>query len=110
MYEVTVSDSEMIPRYDADNQRRRFIRGKSNVWSGFQVPQGKVSQTITLTPFNYLKEFNRGKFTGVDGGQVTSVLNTIARIGVIDAKHFGGNSWHTPYGPLCLRAKMHWNS
>ncbi|HLA54119.1 MAG TPA: hypothetical protein VK618_12470, partial [Flavitalea sp.] len=23
-------------------------------------------------------------------------------IGVIDKKHFGGNSWHTPYGPICL--------
>jgi len=20
----------------------------------------------------------------------------------IDKKHFGGNSWHTPYGPICL--------
>jgi len=33
---------------------------------------------------------------------VTSLLNTIARIGVIDEKHFGANSWHTPYGPICL--------
>lgn len=102
VYEVTVSDSEMIPRYDADTHRRRFIRGKSNVWSGFEIARGKVSQTITLSPFNYQKEYNRGKFVGIDGDRVTSVLNTIARIGVIDAKHFGGNSWHTPYGPLCL--------
>jgi len=102
VYEVNVSDSEMIPRYDADTHRRRFIRGKSNVWSGFEIAQGKVSQTITLSPFNYQKEYNRGKFVGIDGDRVTSVLNTIARIGVIDARHFGGNSWHTPYGPLCL--------
>ena len=33
---------------------------------------------------------------------MTNVLNTIARIGVIDEKHFGGNNWHTPYGPVCL--------
>ena len=39
---------------------------------------------------------------GEDGKQITSLLNTIARIGVIDEKHFGGNSWHTPYGPICL--------
>jgi len=102
IYEVTVSDNEIIPRYDADTHRRRFIRGNSNVWSGFEIPAGKVTQTITLTPFNYQEEYNRGKFAGIDGQQVTSVLNTIARIGVIDAKHFGGNSWHTPYGPLCL--------
>ena len=102
VYDIAVSDNELIPRYDADTHRRRFTRGKTDVWSGFDIPKGKVSQTITLTPFNYQKEYNRGKFVGIDGDRVTSVLNTIARIGVIDAKHFGGNSWHTPYGPICL--------
>ena len=102
VYEVTVSDNEMIPRYDEDTHRRRFTRGKTDVWSSFEIPKGNVSQTITLSPFNYQKEYNRGKFVGIDGDRVTSVLNTIARIGVIDAKHFGGNSWHTPYGPICL--------
>jgi len=102
VYAVTVSDSEMIPRYDSDTHRRRFTRGMTDVWSGFDIPKGEVSQTITLTPFNYQKEYNRGKFVGIDGDRVTAVLNTIARIGVIDAKHFGGNSWHTPYGPICL--------
>ena len=102
VYDVTVSDKEMIPRYDSDTHRRRFTRGMTDVWSGFDIPKGKISQTITLTAFNYQKEYNRGKFVGIDGDRVTSVLNTIARIGVIDAKHFGGNSWHTPYGPICL--------
>jgi hypothetical protein len=102
VYDVVVSDQEMIPRYDSGTNRRRFTRGMTDVWSGFDIAKGKVSQTITLTPFNYQKEYNRGKFVGIDGDRVTSVLNTIARIGVIDAKHFGGNSWHTPYGPICL--------
>jgi hypothetical protein len=102
IYEVTVSGSEVIPRYDAGTNRRRFIRGNSDVWSGFEIPAGTVSQSIILTPFDYRKKYNRGKFAGIDGDRVTSVLNTIARIGVIDDKHFGGNSWHTPYGPLCL--------
>jgi hypothetical protein len=102
VYDISVSDHEMIPRYDDDTHRRRFIRGKTNVWSGFEIPKEKVSQTITLSPFDYHQEYNRGKFVGLDGDRVTSVLNTIARIGVIDAKHFGGNSWHTPYGPICL--------
>jgi hypothetical protein len=102
VYEVTISDSEMIPRYDEDTHRRRFTRGKTDIWSSFEINKEKVSQTITLSPFNYHKEYNRGKFVGIDGERVTSVLNTIARIGVIDAKLFGGNSWHTPYGPICL--------
>lgn len=102
VYGLTVSDSEMIPRFDEDTHRRRFVRGSSKVWSDFEIAQGKTLESIRLTPFNYRKEYNRGKFAGIDGDRVTAVLNTIARIGVIDAKHFGGNSWHTPYGPLCL--------
>ncbi len=102
VYEITVSDHEMIPRYDEGTYRRRFTRGKTDVWSSFEIAKGNLTQTITLSPFDYHKEYNRGKFVGIDGDRVTSVLNTIARIGVIDAKHFGGNSWHTPYGPICL--------
>ncbi|MFA7420310.1 MAG: hypothetical protein WCZ90_11560 [Melioribacteraceae bacterium] len=99
---IGISEKEMLPRYDSSVNRRRFIRGKTDVWSGFTIPKGKYTQRVTFTPFNYHKEYNRGSFVGVDGNQLTSVLNTIARIGVIDAKHFGGNSWHTPYGPICL--------
>ena len=102
VYNVAVSNSEMIPRYDEDTHRRRFIRGKSDIWSSIEVAEGTVNQTIKLSSFNYQQAYNRGKFVGIDGDRVTSVLNTIARIGVIDAKHFGGNSWHTPYGPICL--------
>ncbi|MDB5193842.1 MAG: hypothetical protein JWQ96_3405 [Segetibacter sp.] len=101
-YTVTVTDKEIIPRYDSGTNRKRFIRGATNVWSAFNVPAGKTSQSITLSYFDFNKEFGRGKFVGMNGEQVSSVLNTIARIGVIDRKHFGGNSWHTPYGPICL--------
>lgn len=99
---IGISEKEMLPRYDSSVNRRRFIRGKTDVWSAFNISKGKYTQTIKFTPFNYQKEYNRGNFAGIDGNQVTAVLNTIARIGVIDAKHFGGNSWHTPYGPICL--------
>jgi len=102
VYRASVSDSELIPRYDADTHRRRFIRGNSDVWSPFAIPAGKFTQTIRLSAFDYQNEYSRGKFVGIDGDRVTAVMNTIARIGVIDAKHYGGNSWHTPYGPICL--------
>lgn len=101
-YSIAVSDQEMIPRYDAGTNRKRFIRQNTNVWSAFNMPANKTSQNITLSYFDFNKEYGRGKFIGMNGEQVSSVLNTIARIGVIDAKHFGGNSWHTPYGPICL--------
>ncbi len=99
---ITVSQKEMIPRYDSGTHRRRFIRQKTNVWSSFQVLAGTTTQSIDFSFFDYTKQYGRGDFKGVNGDQVTSVLNTIARIGVIDANYFGGNSWHTPYGPICL--------
>ena len=102
LYAVSVSDNEMKYRYDPDTKRRRFIRQKTDVWDSFQLPAGKYSETVTFSRMDYNKEFGRGNLVGIDGKQVTNLLNTIARIGVIDAKLFGGNSWHTPYGPICL--------
>lgn len=101
-YSVTISKNEMIPRYDSGTNRRRFIRKRTDVWSPFMLAAGKSSQLITLSYFDFNKEYGRGKFKGLNGSLVSGVLNTIARIGVIDALHFGGNSWHTPYGPICL--------
>lgn len=102
LFNIGISEKEMLPRYDSSINRRRFIRGKTDVWSPFNIQKGKYTATVKFTPFNYQKEYGRGDFKGIDGNQLTSVLNTIARIGLIDAKHFGGNSWHTPYGPICL--------
>jgi hypothetical protein len=101
VYNIAVSDNELNPRYEAE-KRSRFIRGKTDVWDDFTVSEGKYVQTITLSYLNYNDTYNRGNFVGVNGKQVTNLLNTIARIGVIDEKLFGGNSWHTPYGPICL--------
>jgi len=101
IYNISVSDSELTSRYEAE-KRSRFIRGKTNVWDTFHVPAEKYVQTISLSYINYNEAYNRGNFVGENGKQVTSLLNTIARIGVIDEKHFGANSWHTPYGPICL--------
>ncbi len=102
VYVVSVSDSEMKYRYDADTKRRRFVRGNTDVWDSFTVSAGKYTESLTFSWVDYNKEYNRGHLAGINGKQVTALANTIARIGVIDAKHFGGNSWHTPYGPICL--------
>ena len=67
-----------------------------------EAPAGTTTSTVTLSWFDYKQASDRGKFVGINGDEVTSVLNTIARMGVIDKQHFGGNSWHTPYGPICL--------
>ena len=101
-YTIAIASREMLPRFDSVTHRRRFIRDNTDVWAPFKTDAGKTSQSITLSYFSFKDQFNRGKFIGINGGQVSAVLNTIARIGVIDKEHFGGNSWHTPYGPICL--------
>ena len=101
VYNISVSDIELTCRYETE-KRSRFIRGKTNVWDSFKVPKGKYNQTITLSYVDYDKEYNRGRLVGINGKDVTNLLNTVARIGVIDKNLFGGNSWHTPYGPICL--------
>ncbi|MBK0378441.1 alpha-L-rhamnosidase-related protein [Mucilaginibacter segetis] len=101
-YTIAVSEKEMLPRTDSGTNRRRFIRNSANVWAAFNVAAGKTSQSITFNYFNYEDKYGRGDLKGVNGKQVNAVLSTIARIGVIDSLHYGGNSWHTPYGPICL--------
>lgn len=99
---VAVTSAEMTPRFDAGTNRRRYVRDTTDVWAPCALAAGKSSQRITFTAFEFNKKFGRGELVGVNQEQVSAVLNTIARIGVIDKKHFGGNSWHTPYGPICL--------
>jgi hypothetical protein len=101
-YTVSVSDKEILPKMDSGTNRRRFIRKRTDVWAPYSIPAGTSNQSITLSYFDFNEKYGRGKFKGVDGAKVSAVLNTIARIGVIDSLHFGGNSWHTPYGPICL--------
>jgi hypothetical protein len=101
-YTITVSNQEMLPRTDSGTNRRRFIRKGTDVWSPFNIAAGTSSQSLTFSYFDYNEKYGRGKLTGINGEQVNAVLSTIARIGVIDSLHFGGNSWHTPYGPICL--------
>jgi len=101
-YTVTVSGKELRFKSDSGTNRRRFIRQRTDVWAPFTISAEKSSESITLSYFNVDEKYGRGKFKGVDGTEISAVLNTIARIGVIDSLHFGGNSWHTPYGPICL--------
>lgn len=101
-YTIAVSPTEMQPRFDSDTKRRRYVRDTTDVWAPVNIGKGKSIHRITLSYFDFNEKYGRGNLKGVNQEQVSSVLNTIARIGVIGKKHFGGNSWHTPYGPICL--------
>jgi len=101
-YSVIVSDKEMGFKLDSGTNRRRFLRKRTDVWAPFNMNAGSSYQSLTLSYFDFNDRYGRGKIVGINGQQVSAVLNTIARIGVIDSLHFGGNSWATPYGPICL--------
>ncbi|HMK38535.1 MAG TPA: hypothetical protein VK569_04285 [Bacteroidota bacterium] len=98
----TASPSDLRYRYDAGTHRRRFIRGSTDLWQPMRYPSGAYRQVLRISSPGFQEEMVRGTFPGIDGGAVTSMLNTIARLGVIDSRLYGGNSWHTPYGPVCL--------
>jgi hypothetical protein len=98
---ITIQKNEPLLRLDSGTNRRRFLRDSTDVWAPYKAA-GKTTQSITLSWFDFNKTYGRGQLSGINGDQVSAVLNTIARIGVIDKQHFGGNSWHTPYGPICL--------
>ncbi|HLK29342.1 MAG TPA: hypothetical protein VKT28_12245 [Puia sp.] len=101
-YRISIAQKDLLPRFDSGTNRRRFIRDRTDVWAPFKISAGTTNQSITLSYFDFYEKFGRGKFVGINSDQASAVLNTIARIGVIDQQHFGGNSWHTPYGPICL--------
>jgi Chitobiase/beta-hexosaminidase C-terminal domain/F5/8 type C domain len=98
----TCSPAELTYRHDPGTNRRRFIRGGTDVWKPTTYTAGTYHQVLRISAPSYAKTLGRGTFRGIDGEAVTSILNTVARLGVIDSRLFGGNSWHTPYGPICL--------
>jgi hypothetical protein len=98
----SLSPSDLSYRYDSTTHRRRLVRGTTDVWQTALYPAGAYRQVLRISSPAFQDELGRGTFRGIDGEAVTSILNTIARLGVIDSRHYGGNSWHTPYGPICL--------
>lgn len=101
-YSIAMAPNDILPRFDSVTHRRRYIRDRVDVWAPFVLDAGNSSESITLSYFDFNEKYGRGNLVGINGNEVSAVLNTIARIGVIDKQHFGGNSWHTPYGPICL--------
>jgi hypothetical protein len=83
----------------------RFINDRQDIWDSFDAT-GRTSITYRLRAMDYDKAFYRGDFRGIKTESVTSLLNTIARVGVIDEKLMGSNNWHLDMGFVCLHE--HW--
>ena len=83
----------------------RFIIDRQDIWDAFDA-MGTTSITYRLTALNYDEAYSRGDFRGFSNESVRSVLNTIARVGVIDERLMGSNNWHLDMGFVCLHE--HW--
>jgi len=81
--------------------QHRFFRDRQDIWAPFDIPTGTQTKvTYNLRGLSYEKAFDRGKFPGLDGHNVREILNTIARIGVIDDRIMGSNGWYSGYAVL----------
>lgn len=79
----------------------RFIVDRQDIWDLFDVRKtSKV--TYRLKASAYDESFSRGEFPGLDKESIQGILNTIARVGVIDENITGSNNWHLDMGYAVL--------
>jgi len=93
----SVTRQELLPKYNLS----RYLSNKLDVWKSYNVKQNdSIGVTYDLIPLAYDTAYDRGTFKGVNGASIREMMHTIARYGVIDKQHFGGNGWRTGY--ICL--------
>ncbi|MBF8296225.1 MAG: hypothetical protein HW389_2770 [Bacteroidetes bacterium] len=100
-----VTHRELVPRYDPEFHRRRYLTDGEDVWSPEPL-SGNVSVEYELTAIDYNAEYDRGTIKHFDKKAMGTLMNTVARIGVIDRNLHGSNSWRTPFGPVCLHEQF----
>ncbi len=86
-----LTPSELGQRYDLS----RFVNGKSDVFTPFEVEKGRAEISLKLSYVDYAKEYDRGNLVGIDAIAVRELLNTTGRYGVIDKNIIGANGWVT---------------
>jgi hypothetical protein len=101
-------DNNLTLNYTASEEKvrtrhflSRFIIDRQDIWDSFDA-RDTTSVTYRLKASNYDTTFYRGEFPGIKGESVRNVLNTIARVGVIDENLMGSNNWHIDMGYVCL--------
>lgn len=97
-------DNKWTLNYTASEQKpntkhtlSRFIIDRQDIWDSLTV-KGTAKVTYRLTAFDYDKIYYRGNFPGFNGNSIRSLMNTIARVGVIDENIMGSNNWHVNEG------------
>jgi hypothetical protein len=98
----SVSPKELLPKYDEGLHRRRYLPAREDVWSPFVIPQRTVTIEYHIQAVDFHNDLDPGTMPPFDARTIQMIANTVARVGVIDSRLHGGNSWRTPYGPICL--------
>jgi hypothetical protein len=99
-FNYAICGEELKPKHDL----RRFLGNRQDLWSPFNVKPSQVSVEFTLKALDYAASYDRGALSGLDGGRVRDLLNTVARYGVIDQRLAGGNGWRS--GFICLHEQF----
>jgi hypothetical protein len=86
-----LTNNELQPRHLLN----RFVRGKEDVFSPFNVKKESVKLKIMMNYINYEEQYPAGKLPGIDANAVRELRNTTARYGVVDQNIMGGNGWTT---------------
>jgi hypothetical protein len=78
----------------------RFLRRRTEVFAPVELPAGRQVVTIRFAARKADDLYGRGRLTFASPETLTTIANTIARVGVIDRNLMGGNNFHTGY--ICL--------
>jgi len=97
-----VTADEATPHYDPGTNRRRFLADRDDVWAPVRTAPGRVAVEYRLSVVDADEEYGRGTLVGFREPSIRALANTAARLGVIDRRIHGSNSWRTPYGPAVL--------
>ena len=96
------SPTSLLPKYDDGMHRRRFLPAREDIWARYEIPQGRSSVEYHIQAVDFKNQYDPGTLSPFDATEIQMIGNTVARLGVIDSRLHGGNSWRTPYGPICL--------
>lgn len=101
-FRLSTADRPLVLRYDEGMHRRRYLTTHDDVWQDIRLTPSTTTVDLAITAPDPATLFPDESMPPFNAASIRALGRTVARLGVIDAKAFGSNSWRTPYGPLCL--------
>jgi hypothetical protein len=92
-YYIAGGGEELKPKHGLS----RYLRNRQDLWAPFKVERGETGAEFTLQALDYDEAYNTGTFSGLNGGSIRELLNTVGRYGVIDKNLVGGNGWRSGF-------------